>query len=68
MDPEQEYEIFVGSSQRLAPDEPPSLERGIEDAYERAKNSGHKRFRVAEIVVVGDNPINDYRVALRPAP
>lgn len=44
----------------------PSLAGAIEDAYEKGKQKGHRSFRVHQIVVSGENPINEYKVVLRP--
>lgn len=43
------------------------LRAALEDAYEKAKGSGHKVFRVQEIFIRGDNPLSGYGVVISPS-
>jgi hypothetical protein len=43
------------------------LKAALEDAYEKAKGSGHKVFRVQEIFIRGDNPLSGYGVVISPS-
>jgi hypothetical protein len=43
-----------------------SLSAAIADGYEKGKASGNRTFTVHKIVVTGTNPINEYKVVLRP--
>ena len=43
------------------------LAAAIENAWENAKGqSGHRTYRVQEILVWGENPISGYRVIITP--
>ena len=42
------------------------LEDAFNKAWEHGKASGHRVFRVQEILVWGDNPISGYRVIIIP--
>jgi hypothetical protein len=40
--------------------------KALEDAYEKAKVSGHKVFKVEHIFIRGDNPLSGYGVVISP--
>ena len=56
------YERFTGK----AIGESATVEDALKDAYEKGKASGHKVFRVEEILIVGDNPLSGYAVVIGP--
>jgi hypothetical protein len=43
-----------------------TLNAAFDDAWERGKSSGHRVFRVQQIIVWGENPISGYRVIITP--
>jgi len=42
------------------------LETALQSAWEEAKASGHRVFRVQDIYVFGENPISGYHVIITP--
>ena len=63
----EDYEAFVGVGRADADAAGSALERAFEDAYENGKKAtGKTSFRVVEIEFSGSNPINEYRVVVRP--
>jgi hypothetical protein len=62
---DDENGFYVGVARAEGDMARPTLEEAIEDAYEKGKASGKTKFRVAEIIVTGSNPINEYKVFLQ---
>ena len=56
------YERYTGKS--IGDDA--TVEDALKNAYEKGKASGHKIFRVEEILIVGDNPLSGYAVVIGP--
>ena len=56
------YERYTGKSIG----EDATVEKALNNAYEKGKASGHKVFRVEEILIVGDNPLSGYAVVIGP--
>lgn len=66
IDPTEDYRgrVYVGRSRKQ--DDPGfSLEKALDDAYEKARNDNkNPPFRVLEIWVDGNNPLSEYKVAV----
>ncbi|HEU5212952.1 MAG TPA: hypothetical protein VFU10_09310 [Gaiellaceae bacterium] len=47
---------------------PPTLQEAIDHAYDQAKEraTGHLSFKIDELIIVGSNPVTDYKVVLSP--
>jgi len=60
--------LTVDTADTFDRNRPPTLQEAIDHAYDQAKTqrTGHKIFRIDHIIVVGSNPVTDYKVVLSP--
>ena len=60
--------ITIFTAETFIRDRPPTFQEAIDHAYDEAKKrTGQLTFRIEEIIIVGSNPVTDYKVVLSPA-